>query len=106
MKPEPHPDLFALAAGPMLTPDQRWRLQMTRSKKRGHAAPIGSGPEGETCKTCQNLVRRTGAARTFLKCGLRVAIWTNSYGTDVRAGDAACKKWEPITAGQAEESVG
>lgn len=85
-------DLFALADGPMLTPGQRKRLS-TRTKKHGHAAPIGTGPEGETCGSCEHLCRNR-LARTYFKCWLRSATWTGGYGTDVRVRDAACAKWE------------
>lgn len=88
-------DLFALANGPMLTPGQRKRLS-TRTKKHGHAAPIGTGPEGETCGSCSHLFRNR-MAKTYLKCELRRATWTGGQGTDVRARDAACAKWEAQT---------
>lgn len=32
---------------------------------------VGSGPDGETCKTCSHYTRRTnGSAKVYLKCGL------------------------------------
>lgn len=34
------------------------------SNKRGHAAPPGTGPEGETCGSCVHLDRRQMARRT------------------------------------------
>jgi hypothetical protein len=79
-----------------LTPTERRNLAIkTRSKKHGHAAPSGTGPQGETCGSCKNLARETArGGRTFLKCALMRAVWTYSYGTDVRARDAACRKWE------------
>ena len=39
------------------------------SKKHGHAAAPGTGPAGETCKGCANLVRKEMAS-TYFKCGL------------------------------------
>lgn len=60
--------------------------------KRGHAAPPGTGPEGETCGSCVHLVRRQ-MAKTYFKCGLERARWTGGGGTDVRAKDAACRRW-------------
>lgn len=74
-----------------LTPTERKRLERsTRSKKHGHAAPPGTGPKGETCGSCKH-VRRSNK---FFKCDLRRATWTHGYGTDVRARDEACVKWE------------
>ena len=63
------------------------------TQPRGHACNPGSGPAGETCKTCRHLCRLT-YAKTYLKCGLMEDQWTGGPGTDVRAKDAACWKWE------------
>lgn len=63
------------------------------SRKHGHAASPGTGPAGETCGSCANLVRRQ-MAKTNLKCRLMRTHWTGGTGTDVRAGDAACRRWE------------
>jgi hypothetical protein len=62
-------------------------------QRKGYAAPPGSGPEGETCKTCKNLVRHCGGAKTYLKCGLMRAIWTGGYGTDILSKAPACRLW-------------
>lgn len=76
-----------------MTPAQR-RAMRGGPRKSGHAAPVGSGPPGETCGTCQHLSRRT-MAKTYLKCELMRAKWTGGGATDVRARDAACSKWVP-----------
>jgi hypothetical protein len=34
--------------------------------------------------------------KTYLKCSLTRASWTSGQGSDVRAGDSACWKWEAI----------
>ncbi len=60
---------------------------------RGHAAKPGTGPEGETCGTCQHLYRNR-LAKTYLKCGLMQRYWTGGRGSDVRAKDPACRRWE------------
>jgi len=62
-------------------------------KPLGHAGPVGSGPDGETCKTCKHLCR-VQYAKTYLKCGLLRKQWTHGPGTDIKAKDAACWKWE------------
>jgi len=89
-----------------MTPQERRRLFKTPAKyKTGHAAAIGSGPAGETCGSCEHLFRNR-MAKTYLKCDLMRSVWTGGAGTDVRAGDAACSKWEapkPATLTQAEE---
>lgn len=57
---------------------------------RGNAAPIGSGPAGETCKTC--LHARSTFAKRYWKCDLVKA--TCSPKTDIRLKWAACSRWE------------
>jgi hypothetical protein len=80
-----------------LTPEERRKLASFKAKKTGlHAMPPGTGPEGETCGSCANLYRKQ-MAKTYLKCGLTRALWTGGGGTDVRARDPACSKWETKT---------
>jgi hypothetical protein len=87
-------DLIALAAGPILTEAQRRALVPPCGKgPRGHVAPPGTGPEGETCGSCKHLFRNQ-MAKVYLKCGLNRAKWTGGGKSDVRARDHACKMWE------------
>lgn len=88
-------DLFGLAAGPMLTPQQRKRLRTTYNAKnpKGYAAIPGTGPKGETCKSCRHLYRRR-MSKTYLKCELMRRIWTGGAGTDIKASSPACQRWE------------
>lgn len=79
----PDPDLFVL-------PPQSPR---PRLKKGGYADHPGTGPEGETCGSCQHLFRNE-MARTYLKCALMRAKWMGGGGTDVKARAPACAKWE------------
>ena len=60
---------------------------------RGGADRPGTGPQGETCGSCKHLYRKT-MAKTYLKCNLMRAKWTGGGKTDIRAGWAACSKWE------------
>lgn len=66
-----------------------------KSNKRGHASPPGTGPKGESCKTCAHVVRK-GMSKTYLKCGIMRAHWTGGGATDVRSGDAACSQWSAL----------
>lgn len=59
--------------------------------KRGHAARPGTGPAGETCKTC-NHYRLKRLAKTYRKCGLVNS--SNTANGDIRAKDPACSFWE------------
>ena len=40
------------------------------TQPKGYAGIPGTGPAGETCKTCKYIVRRGGSSRIYLKCGL------------------------------------
>lgn len=60
---------------------------------RGYAFPPGTGPEGETCKTCAHIVRKH-LSKTYLKCGKAEYKWTGGGASDIRAGSKACKAWE------------
>lgn len=70
------------------------RLQKRKSTpKKGYAAPPGTGPKDETCKTCKHIYRNR-MAKTYLKCELMRAQWTGGAGTDVLASAPACRNWE------------
>lgn len=90
-------DLFGQLVDPSagaLTDAERKRLYRQKaSVPRGHAAEPGTGPVGESCGTCKHLTRHRHA-KVYLKCGLMRAAWSHGPKTDIRAGDAACKKWE------------
>jgi hypothetical protein len=58
---------------------------------KGYADEPGTGPAGETCKTCQHLVTRS-FAKNYFKCGL--TDYTGGPGTDIRKSSPACSKWE------------
>lgn len=95
-------DLFGVPMTEGAMPGLRSR---TRAKKTGHAAPIGSGPSGETCKSCRYYVR-VRYAGIFRKCSLMREHWTHGPGSDIRAKDPACRHWqaparEPTDAGKA-----
>jgi hypothetical protein len=61
---------------------------------KGYAAHPGSGPEGETCGTCKNLISRH-MSKTYFKCDL--VDWTGGPGTDIRKKSPACSHWEAKT---------
>ena len=58
--------------------------------KRGYAAPPGTGPSGETCKTCRHRMQY----RRWNKCLLARDKWTGGPASDILAGAAACRLWE------------
>jgi len=67
-------------------------LKSARRGVTGYAYPPGTGPSGETCKTCRHLTVRRFANR-YYKCGLVRA--TGGPATDVRLKSPACRAWEP-----------
>ncbi len=92
-------DLFGNAAPELpdraLTPKERRKLLTGRTTTlpRGHAAAPGTGPAGETCKSCAHYTLRR-YAKVYRKCGLMESKWTGGGATDIRAADPACSKWE------------
>ena len=60
--------------------------------KRGYAALPGTGPAGETCKTCRHAKRFGG----YSKCGLQRNAWTGGEGTDILLKSPACRRWESV----------
>jgi hypothetical protein len=61
--------------------------------KRAYPAQPGTGPEGETCKTCEHL-HRNRQAKVYLKCWKMQAVWTGGGGSDVKARAPACSRWQ------------
>ena len=72
-------------------------LRGTHVPKRGHAARPGTGPDGETCGTCQHYTVKH-MAKTYRKCGLTNATWTGGPGSDIRKKDPACSLWSKADA--------
>lgn len=64
------------------------------TRQRGHAGIPGTGPAGETCRTCKHYCLVGGHAKDYRKCGLMRHAWTGGPGTDIRAKDPACKLWD------------
>lgn len=57
----------------------------------------GTGPAGESCKTCRHLSPVEYHNKHYLKCGLMRALWSHGPGTDIRAKWPACRAWEATT---------
>lgn len=95
------PNLLDVAPVPLATPAEvplpkAWgRLMATHEKNvRRGLHPMGRplGAEG-TCGTCQHRVRRDVHGRSYTKCALDVARWTDAPGTDIRLRWPACSSW-------------
>lgn len=61
--------------------------------RKGYASIPGTGPQGETCGTCEH---RTGTntSKVYYKCALMRAHWTGGQGTDILVRSPACRHWE------------
>lgn len=80
---------FSTLGGEVVSTPARGRHYI---EPRGYAAKPGTGPAGETCKSCKHKVNmRRGR---YPKCVLSRACWTATRRTDILAGAAACSKWE------------
>lgn len=67
----------------------------TPTQRKGYAAQPGTGPDGETCKTCAHARKcNEGGAKQFYKCVLMERHWTGGYGTDILIKSPACMRWE------------
>lgn len=66
------------------------------AQPRGYAAPPGTGPKGETCGSCEHLVRRS-MGKTYLKCWKALEKWTSGRGSDVLARAPSCRLWQAKT---------
>lgn len=79
-------------------PDEMIRGARTKrkpTKPNGYVWHPGTGPAGETCKTCAHIARiETRAGNVYRKCGLNRLNWTGGPGSDILAKTPACLKWE------------
>lgn len=94
MSDDPPKDLFGrLLDAKLGEADLRRRKGRRTPVRRGYAAPPGTGPEGETCATCQHrTVKRM--SRGYQKCALRRSTWTRGEGSDILLKSPACRLWE------------
>lgn len=67
-------------------------LRKPETYGKGYPAAPGTGPEGETCRTCTHKYRRE-LASNYYKCLLMKASWTGGKGTDILLKSPACSKW-------------
>ena len=80
-------------AGAIPESEKRRIIARLSKRSRGHAWKPGTGPSGETCKTCKHYTVKM-MSKAYRKCGLMRANWTGGAATDIKASDPACVKWE------------
>jgi hypothetical protein len=59
----------------------------------GYYMQPGSGPAGETCRTCK-FGASTGNKGKYKKCLKMRHAWTNGAGSDIKLRSPACSGWE------------
>jgi hypothetical protein len=76
-------------------------LPLKDAKKKpgpnGYAARPGSGPKGETCRSCEFAVRTQPGRKVYWKCWMFRKLggkWTHGYGTDILLKTPACSYWQ------------
>jgi len=57
-------------------------------------APLGTGPEGETCGTCQHCSRNQYRDYAYTKCLLMEHAWSHSSASDIKKRWPACREWK------------
>ena len=88
------PDLFEVGER-----DVHGTLPGSQRTVDGHstctAAPVGSGPKDQTCKTCRHKARQVRYnGKVFLKCALMAKYWSHGKATDIKACWPACREWQ------------
>lgn len=75
--------------------DTLFTLPQPHPHRKGHAADPGSGPDSETCGSCDHYTRRSNISghKIFRKCWLMKEHWTCGPVSDIRAKDPACRYW-------------
>ena len=63
-----------------------------KGRSKAHPARPGTGPKGETCRTCANRKSFRYHMKFYHKCNF--VKWSHGLGTDLRLKDPACKFWE------------
>jgi hypothetical protein len=61
---------------------------------KGYPATPGTGPIGETCKSCEFACGTGHSERTYYKCELLRKHWSRGPGTDIVLKSPACRFWE------------
>ena len=85
-------DLFGQVL-PAQTPEKGRRRS---TPPNGYYAPPGTGPAGETCKSCKHSIgmRSYSNKKRWYKCERADKKWTHGRGSDILIKSPACSGWE------------
>lgn len=64
------------------------------TRPNGYVSQPGTGPEGETCRSCYHRVIVNYHNKNYQKCGLNEARWTHGRGSDILLRSPACRQWK------------
>jgi len=84
------PRIQAALDAPLRAQSQHFAPARATAAAKGYFTRPGSGPEGETCRSCANVVAHH-YSRTFYKCALVTP--THGAATDIRLRWPACSGW-------------
>jgi len=91
---------------PWVEPAEAREAQLHRPLNVCTPAPLGSGPEGETCGSCGHKTTTQGwTAKPYTKCRVMMHEWTHGGGTDIKCRWHACQRWVPKGTPPARDSV-
>ncbi len=92
-------DLLGQAIIPDLPLTKEGMLERKRARRRasevprGYYAAPGTGPDGQTCKSCRHAVA-VEYSKKYWKCEKARSHWTGGPRTDIRLRSPACVGWE------------
>ncbi len=86
-------DLFGQDIDERTIPVSQPQRRVTRPN--GYARRPGSGPAGQTCKTCVHCVGTGAHKHIFYKCLVIRHRWTAGPGTDILLRSPACEMFSP-----------
>jgi hypothetical protein len=69
----------------------------------GYAGYPGSGPQGETCGSCNYFLTLHYHGKTYFKCD--ATEWTHGAATDIRKRSPACSYWAAVSVGTPDNAV-
>lgn len=69
-----------------------WEIDEGEYPRSAYPRKPGTGPQGESCRTCKYLFTKHYGSKNYYKCFLMHE--TNGPGTDIRLKSPACKRWE------------
>lgn len=84
-------DLFGQPLPPPPAVDRHGKPKRKPTMANGYAAPPGTGPACETCRSCAHSTLQGGTAGRYWKCALVKS--TRGPGTDIRLKSPACRYW-------------